>query len=157
MHYLVVARTKDHPFWDLLSEALTYDDTIEVTVGKWKQIYANQDEMVADNKDEINAFVEENNGNFDEALAAFMKANHLLIGDDNAIYERTSAQFDYCGTGYQTDSEELGEIMKYKDAAEKLGDNIDAFITADYDFHYTKDEKCPFANDDLVYVIDGHC
>lgn len=157
MHTIVVARTKDHPFWDLLSEALTYDDDNEVILGKWEQVYTNQDEMVAYNKDEITALVEENNDNFDEVLSAFMNANHLKIGDDGAVYEKTSAQFDYCVTGYQRGPEELGEIMKYKDVAEKVGDGIYAFITADYDFHYTEDEKCPFADDDLVYVIDGHC
>lgn len=156
MHYLVVARTKDHPFWDLLNDALTYDDGDEVTIGKWEQIYANKDEMVADNKNEISAFTKENKGIFDEGLCAFMDANHLVMGGDNAIYERTSAQFDYCVTCYKTDSEELRNIMKYKDVVEKAGDYIYAFITADYGFHYTEDEKCPFADDDLVYVIDGH-
>lgn len=154
MHFLVVARTKDHPFWDLLEEALTYDN--DANIGKWEQVYGNQDEMIAENKDEINSLVEENNGNLNQAISTFLNDNHLQIGDDNAVYMNVSAQFDYCYTGFKYGNEELEEIMKYKDVVEKTDNSVYAFITADYDFHHTENEKCPFADDDWVYVINGH-
>jgi len=77
--------------------------------------------------------------------------NHLQIGDDGAIYERTSGQFRYCVLG---GIEDLPKITQYKNVIKKT--SVDAFVTADFDVHYTGDEPCPFEDDDVVYVIDGH-
>ena len=38
-HCLTVARTKDHPFFELLEEALIYECGNISLVGKWEKVY----------------------------------------------------------------------------------------------------------------------
>lgn len=150
MHVLTIARTKDFPFWEVLEQALSYDDSNDEYIGKWEQIYANQEELVAENIDEINELLEENDGNFNEAVSAYMDRYRLKVGDDEAIYENMSAIFDYCCLGGRFASEDQ-IITQYKNIQE-----VDAFVTADFAVHYTDEEECPFDADDMIYVIDGH-
>ena len=155
-HCLTVARTKDHPFFELLEDALIYECGNISLLGKWEKVYANKEELISQNKDEINSEAKDCDGNLDEAVKSFMESNFMEYGDDNAIYQKVSAQFDYMGRGWQWSDIKLDEIMKYKDVVEKSNNGISAFITPDYDFICTDYVKCPFAEDDLVHVIDGH-
>ena len=155
-HCLTVARTKDHPFFELLEDALIYECGNISLVGKWEKVYANKEEMISQNKDEIDLEAKDCDGNIDEAIQSFMDSNFLEYGNDNAIYHKVSARFDSLGLGWDYPDLKLDEIMKYKDVVEKSNDEIAAFIAPDYDFIYSDEAKCPFADDDLVYVINGH-
>lgn len=155
-HCITVARIEDHPFWDVLADALIYEVGNISIIGKWEKVYANEDEMISENKDEINSTAESYEEDFNEAIKTFMENNFMEFGYDGAVYQKVTAQFDYCGLGYEDDDCKLDEVMKYKDVVEKSSDSIYAFIAADYDFICTDYMECPFADDDLVYVINGH-
>lgn len=155
MHMLTIARTKDFPFLEVLEEALTYDDCNEQIIGKWEQVYINKEQFIAENIDEIKKLLEENDSNFDDSVSAYMDLYQMKEGADKAIYRRVSAVFDYLCLGGEFATEGFPLITQYKNVIE-LNKEIGTFITSDFSVHYADEEECPFAADDMVYIIDAH-
>lgn len=155
MHMLTIARTKDFPFGEVLEEALTHDDCNEQIIGKWEQVCLNKEQFIAENRDEIKELLKENNSNFDDSVSAYMDLYQIREGADKAIYQRVSAVFDYFCLGGEFSTEGFPLITQYKNVIER-NKGIGAFITSDFSVHYTDEEECPFAADDMVYIIDGH-
>ena len=154
MHYLVIAKTKDYPFVSQVIEALTYYYNGEITIGKWDKMYENRDEFIAINKDRIEKVMEKEGLNFDDAVYSFMRTCLLEYSDYGAIFEKTSCHFDYCDFGGGFIENGLPPITEYKNI-QKYG-HLFGFVTENYEFHCTDNEKCTFEDDELVYIIDCH-
>lgn len=80
-----------------------------------------------------------------------------LARDDNSRRIKPTAHFDYCALGGRFSLDGNICIATYKQVIEKFG-HVNAYLLENYEFFYTEydDNKCPFKNNDVVYIIDGH-
>ncbi len=155
MHYLVIARVKDYPDVEEVMEALTYDYPAKDDYsGKWVKTYDTLEEFIADYKDEITESIDGEDFSFDEKVSEYMDSNGFRLGFDGKVYQKDSAHFDNCVFGGRYINKNVSCVVPYKTVIDEYADAA-AYVLPGYKFYYTDDNKCPFAPDDLVYIIDG--
>lgn len=144
MHYQLVAKVSDFTPEELLEKLRGFMPVADEAVyqyGCWQlSQYADFVEFTADEKIDTGAVktIDEEDG--------ILRQYGFAYGNDQQIYEKVSTHFD---------SFEIKGIKRYKDViAGSRG--VYAFISADGAFYYVTDVHCPFAADDVVYVVDCH-
>ena len=123
--------------------------------GKWVKTYDTLEEFIADYKDEITENIDDEDFSFDEKVSEYMDSNGFCLGFDGKVYQKDSAHFDNCVFGGRYINKYMSCVAPYKTVIDEYVDAA-AYVLPGYKFYYTDDNKCPFAPDDLVYIIDGH-
>lgn len=144
MHYQLVAKTSDFTPEELQEKLLGFMPVTEEMVhqyGCWQlSRYADFVEFAADEGIDIS---EAQTINEEDGI---LRQYGFAYGNDRQIYEKVSIHFN---------SFEIKTIKRYKDVI--VGSRgVYAFISADGNFYYVTDVRCPFAADDVVYVMDCH-